>query len=192
MDDCSPALRRESRGDMYEMTDPFWDLLEACWDSPPRRPEIREIVDALDYYAQTMRLSWYAYLISILFHLYKTTPEIFLHHVSISRSSRKSSHLSLVERSHHNWESDCEFYIKSRTWPAALRLCDEGMASASWPAIRFGGSSYRRRWPLRSKKKSMHPMPRGPLRLKEDYARGVARNTCRQDRETAAILIGSF
>jgi hypothetical protein len=54
MDGYSPALRSEASGALLDMTEFFWNLLEACWDGPFGRPPIGKVVEALNYFTQTM------------------------------------------------------------------------------------------------------------------------------------------
>jgi hypothetical protein len=52
MDKLTPALRQESNAALEGLTEPFWDLLEACWGDPSSRPIVTEVVEALDTFAR--------------------------------------------------------------------------------------------------------------------------------------------
>lgn len=54
MDGYSPALRSEASGALLDMTEFFWNLLEACWDGASGRPPVEKVVEALNYFTQTM------------------------------------------------------------------------------------------------------------------------------------------
>lgn len=49
-----PAFRSESTRAMSELTDPLWDLLEACWAERLARPVIEEVVKTLDSLARAL------------------------------------------------------------------------------------------------------------------------------------------
>ena len=54
MDGHFPALRTEASDALHDLTEYFWNLLEACWGEPSARPNISTIVEALDYFEQSL------------------------------------------------------------------------------------------------------------------------------------------
>jgi len=54
MDEKRPALRSETTDALLDMTEYLWNLMEACWGDPPDRPTISRVVEALEYFRQTI------------------------------------------------------------------------------------------------------------------------------------------